>query len=220
MPAAGANNLTIMGLHGKVHALSHWPVTPMQVRVLISVVLLALLAGCSSAPRQSSEAVYAPAARSAASGSKSVSRTDAPDRSYSSRAPSVRALPPVNEDIVFHAIGLVGTPYRYGGSSPETGFDCSGLIKYVYQQAVGMSLPRTTAGLNALAAKNPPVASLQPGDLVLFAMNGGNRVDHAGIYVGDGRFLHAPSSGGKVRVDDMQSNFWQRTYTGARRVLK
>lgn len=121
---------------------------------------------------------------------------------------------------MFHAIGLVGIPYSYGGSTPETGFDCSGLIKYVYQQAVGMSLPRTTAGLNALAAKNPAVTSLEPGDLVLFAMNGGNRVDHAGIYVGDGRFLHAPSSGGKVRVDDMQSNFWQRTYTGARRVLE
>nr|WP_052185344.1 C40 family peptidase [Halopseudomonas pelagia] len=206
-----------MGLHGKVQALSHWLVTPMQVRVLISVVLLALLAGCSSAPRQGSEGMHAPAARSA---STSVSRTVSPSKTYSTHAPSVRTLPPVNEDIVFHAIGLVGTPYRYGGSSPETGFDCSGLIKYVYQQAVGMSLPRTTAGLNALAAKNPPVGSLQPGDLVLFAMNGGKRVDHAGIYVGDGRFLHAPSSGGKVRVDDMQSNFWQRTYTGARRVLK
>ena len=83
-----------------------------------------------------------------------------------------------------------------------------------------MALPRTTAGLNALSAENPAVGALEPGDLVLFAMNGGNRVNHAGIYVGDGRFLHAPSSGGKVRMDSLQTNFWQRTYTGARRVLE
>lgn len=192
----------------------------MPARLLISLVVLALLAGCSSTsntPRQSSVAMPAPAVKPAATPNSS---TYSRSKKYSTHAPSVRTLPPVNQDIVFHAIGLVGIPYRYGGSSPETGFDCSGLINYVYREAVGMALPRTTAGLNALSAKNPPVGSLQPGDLVLFAMNGGNRVNHAGIYVGDGRFLHAPSTGGKVRVDSMQANFWQRTYTGARRVLQ
>ena len=207
-----------------VHPLSRRLVAHMPLRILASVLLLALLAGCSSAPRQDQTGVWTPEPRtSSSSKATSASRASPPSRStrtYSTHAPSVRTLPPVNQDIVFHAIGLVGTPYRYGGSSPETGFDCSGLINYVYQQAVGMSLPRTTAGLNALAAKNPPVSSLQPGDLVLFAMNGGNRVNHAGIYVGDGRFLHAPSSGGKVRVDSMRASFWERTYTGARRVLQ
>lgn len=167
----------------------------MRVFHLAPVVLLALLVGCSSAPKQSAPSV-------------------------STYAPSVRTLPPVNQDVVFRAIGLVGTPYRYGGSSPETGFDCSGLINYVYREAVGVSLPRTTAGLYALESKNPPVTSLVPGDLVLFAMNGGSRVNHAGIYVGDGRFLHAPSTGGRVRMDSLQASFWQRTYTGARRVLQ
>lgn len=184
-----------------VKALSRFPVVLMRVKTIAVVVFLAFLAGCSSVSKPGSVASASSA------------------RSPSNHAPLIRTLPPVNQDVVFHAISLVGTPYRYGGSTPETGFDCSGLINYVYRQAVGLSLPRTTAGLNALSAKNPAVGALQPGDLVLFAMNGGNRVNHAGIYVGDGRFLHAPSSGGKVRVDSLQTRFWQRTYTGARRVL-
>lgn len=202
-----------------VQPLSHLAVVHMRVKAIAVLVVLALLAGCSSAPKPRTAATATPAWDTPTESASPSSRTSRSSRSTSSYAPSVRALPPVNQDIVFHAISLVGTPYRYGGSTPETGFDCSGLINYVYQQAVGMSLPRTTAGLNALAAKNPAVGSLKPGDLVLFAMNGGNRVNHAGIYVGDGRFLHAPSSGGKVRLDSLRANFWERTYTGARRVL-
>ena len=119
--------------------------------------------------------------------------------------------------IVAQALDLVGTPYRAGGTSPATGFDCSGLVHYVYRQAVGLELPRTTAGLDALRAPAP--GGLQPGDLVLFAIERNDRADHAGIYVGDGTFVHAPSSGGRVRVEALAKRYWQRSYRGARRPL-
>lgn len=138
-------------------------------------------------------------------------------------APVSAAPPPpsgqIHDEVLFHAFSLIGTPYRYGGSSPATGFDCSGLIQYVFRESVGVSLPRTTAELFALdAPRGATRAPLQPGDLVLFAMSG-RSVDHAGIYVGDGRFLHAPSTGGRVRVDSLHANHWQRSFKGSRRVL-
>ncbi|HZX50965.1 MAG TPA: C40 family peptidase [Pseudomonas sp.] len=123
------------------------------------------------------------------------------------------------EDVLFRALGLVGTPYRYGGNTPAGGFDCSGLIGYVYRDAAGISLPRSTRELISMRA---PVVSrdrLQSGDLLFFATNGGSQVSHAGIYVGDGRFVHAPSSGGTVRLDSLSNRYWQRTYLNAKRVF-
>ncbi|SDT97888.1 Cell wall-associated hydrolase, NlpC family [Halopseudomonas salegens] len=146
-----------------------------------------------------------------------------PPMSTSTSADAVSAVPRntsgqlAREDVVFRAVSLVGIPYRFGGARPETGFDCSGLIHFVYQDSLGMTLPRTTAGLNDLRSK-PAGERLKPGDLVLFAISG-RKVNHAGIYVGEGRFLHAPSSGGHVRIDELQASYWQRTYQGARRVL-
>lgn len=121
--------------------------------------------------------------------------------------------------VVFQALDLVGTPYRFGGSSPAAGFDCSGLIHYVYREAAGIDLPRTTAGLGALRTPAPAANALQPGDVVLFSVKRGGKVDHAGIYVGDGDFIHAPSSGGRVRVEPLARRYWQRSYRGARRIL-
>lgn len=156
------------------------------------MIALAVLAGCASAPQTTSIALP-PASAPAAS------QTAAHD------------------DLLFHAFSLIGTPYRWGGSSPETGFDCSGLINYVFRETAGLSLPRTTAGLSELPGTTSSSA-LRPGDLVLFSTRG-KRVDHAGIYVGEGRFLHAPSTGGRVRIDDLQASYWQRSYKSARRVL-
>src|SRR5690606_38473198 len=106
--------------------------------------------------------------------------------------------PAFHGEILVHAFTAVGTPDRGGGSAPETGFDCSGLINYVFREAAGVTLPSTSAGLSELPRKAATDA-LQPGDLVLSSTRG-KRVDHAGIYVGDGRSLHAPSSGGRVRL--------------------
>lgn len=122
--------------------------------------------------------------------------------------------------VVARALDLVGTPYRMGGASPATGFDCSGLIHYVYRDAAGVELPRTAAELGALRTTAPAADALSPGDLVLFSVKRNDKVDHAGIYVGDGDFVHAPSSGGRVRVEPLGQVYWQRSYRGARRILE
>lgn len=123
------------------------------------------------------------------------------------------------EDVLFRALGLVGTPYRYGGNTPEGGFDCSGLIGYVYRDAAGISLPRSTRELSAMRTPDVRRDALQSGDLVFFATSGGRTVSHAGIYVGEGRFVHAPSSGGTVRLDSLDNVYWQRVYLDAKRVI-
>jgi len=123
------------------------------------------------------------------------------------------------ENVLFRALGLVGTPYRYGGNTPDSGFDCSGLIGYVYRDAAGIALPRSTRELLALRAPGVHRDALQAGDLVFFATGGGGRVSHAGIYVGDGRFVHAPSSGGTVRLDSLSARYWQNSYLSAKRIL-
>ncbi|CAE6913505.1 MULTISPECIES: C40 family peptidase [Pseudomonas] len=123
------------------------------------------------------------------------------------------------EDVLFRALGLVGTPYRYGGNTPEGGFDCSGLIGYVYRDAAGISLPRSTRELSAMRTPDVRRDALQSGDLVFFATSGGRSVSHAGIYVGEGRFVHAPSSGGTVRLDSLDNVYWQRVYLDAKRVI-
>ena len=126
---------------------------------------------------------------------------------------------PVAADVLFRALGLVGTPYRWGGNTPESGFDCSGLIKYVYNDAAGISLPRTTREMIVMRAQSIGQDKLQTGDLLFFATNGGSQVSHAGIYVGEGRFVHAPATGGTVKLDSLNKAYWQRAYLNAKRVL-
>lgn len=140
----------------------------------------------------------------------------APPRGPAGGPPTVNYTPlstEQSEDIAIHALGLVGTPYRFGGNSPQGGFDCSGLIGYVYRSRAGLSPPRTVAQLSGFGA---PVgkSDLRTGDLVLF---GGGQPTHAGIYVGDGRFVHAPSTGGTVRLDQLASAYWSRQPLSVRR---
>jgi len=123
------------------------------------------------------------------------------------------------EDVLFTALGLVGTPYRYGGNTPDGGFDCSGLINYVYRGAAGLLLPRTTGEMSRIGGGAVRRDALQTGDLLFFATSGGRRVSHAAIYVGEGRFVHAPSSGGTVRLDSLNNRYWQKHYLSAKRVL-
>lgn len=130
-------------------------------------------------------------------------------------APRIDANP---NDILFRAISLVGTPYRYGGNTPESGFDCSGLIGYVFHDIAGARLPRSAADIDRLAAPAISRADLTPGDLVFF--RDGGRVSHIGIYVGEGRFVHAPSRGGTVRLDALDGDYWRQHYAGAKRVIR
>ncbi len=125
-----------------------------------------------------------------------------PGRAPASALPALS--PDAGKDLAIHAIGLVGTPYRWGGNTPESGFDCSGLIGYVYTRQAGTAPPRTVA---QLAGFGQPVnaSSRRTGDLVIF---GRDPAWHAGIYVGEGRFVHAPSSGGTVRLDRLDNRYW------------
>ena len=117
-------------------------------------------------------------------------------------------------DVTLYAISLVGTPYRYGGNTPASGFDCSGLIGYVYQSRAGLSAPRTVAAL-VNWGQAVPFEAVRTGDLVVFGPRG--TATHAGIYVGEGRFVHAPSTGGVVRLDLLGSKYWSRQPAAFRR---
>ena len=122
-------------------------------------------------------------------------------------------------EVMFTAMQQVGKPYRYGGSSPTNGFDCSGLIDYVFLESIGMKLPRTVKALKAMPDPTINKKDLQSGDLVIFATGRSHKADHAGIYVGQGRFVHAPSSGGKVRLDKMNDDYWKRSFLVGKRPL-
>ena len=119
-------------------------------------------------------------------------------------------------DLVVTAMGLIGVPYRLGGNSVETGFDCSGFVRAIYSQTVGKMLPRR-ADEQAHATEKIDRQELKPGDLVFF--NTMRRTfSHVGIYVGQGKFIHAPRTGASVRVESMQTSYWARRFDGARRV--
>jgi cell wall-associated NlpC family hydrolase len=119
--------------------------------------------------------------------------------------------------VLFRAIALVGTPYHWGGNTPESGFDCSGLVGYVFTDAAGVTLPRTSAAMSELGRRKLAIDSLQSGDLVFFAS--GSRVSHVGIYVGERRFVHAPNSGGTVRLDSLDGAWWKEHFVYGKRLL-
>lgn len=126
------------------------------------------------------------------------------------------ATPGAGQEFALRALGFVGVPYRWGGTSPDSGFDCSGLIRYVYEQMTGRPLPYNAYGL-ARIADTIDTAELQPGDLVFFNTLR-EPYSHVGIYVGNSRFLHAPSRGSKVQISDMNNRYWNERYNGARRL--
>ena len=129
----------------------------------------------------------------------------------------VRQVRDAASELVLSAMAFLGVPYRRGGNAAEEGFDCSGFTRHVFEMSVGLVLPRrvddqaSASGLSRIAREE-----LRPGDLVFF--NTLRRTfSHVGIYIGDGKFVHAPRSGSQVRVEDMRSAYWDRRFTGARR---
>lgn len=152
----------------------------------------------------------------ACGGGKEVTRRPAPP---SQRVwPQVQPADPVAANsVLMRALGLVGTPYRYGGNTPESGFDCSGLVTYVFRDVLDLRLPRTSRELAAVQGPRIAPERLAAGDLVFFGSSG--NVSHVGIYVGEGRFVHAPSTGGTVRLDHLDGSYWRDHYSGAKRVL-
>jgi cell wall-associated NlpC family hydrolase len=164
--------------------MMHW-------KYLYSIVILAVLQACSSAP----------------------------PRGTIERGPAIgeRAAPMSLEraEGLIQALSALGVDYQYGGRSHATGFDCSGLVAHVYRAAWGIELPHNAAA-QAEAGSRVSLAELQAGDLVFY--NTLNRpFSHVGIYLGDGRFVHAPKTGASVRVEQMESAYWMRRFDGARR---
>lgn len=133
--------------------------------------------------------------------------------------PGRAATPGARADLAFRAIGLVGTPYRSAGADPRVGFDCSGFVLYVYRDTLGWPLPRTTAAQFDMPATQVRRERLTTGDLVFFDTSG-RGISHVGLYVGEGRFVHAPNHGGRVRLDRLDDRYWKDRYRGARRVLR
>lgn len=119
-------------------------------------------------------------------------------------------------DMLTQAMGLLGVPYRRGGTSEETGFDCSGFVRHMYETSFGRLLPRR-ANEQAKATETIDREELKPGDLVFFNTMK-KAFSHVGIYMGDGKFIHAPRAGKSIRVDDMRTAYWQKRFNGARRV--
>ncbi len=121
-------------------------------------------------------------------------------------------------DVLFRAIGLVGTPYRYGGNTPQSGFDCSGLVDYVFRSSAGVVLPRRSGEIADVDAPRVKSDRLAPGDLLFFGSR--RHVNHVAIYVGEGRFVHAPNRGGTVRLDQLDGDYWRTHFLYAKRVLE
>lgn len=120
-------------------------------------------------------------------------------------------------ELIMYALSLIGVNYKFGGTSPSTGLDCSGYVKHVFSQVEGMSLPHNALAISRLGKKVTP-DELQPGDLVFYKTLR-RTFSHVGIYLGDNRFVHAPSNGGGVEIVDMKESYWAKRFNGARRVL-
>jgi cell wall-associated NlpC family hydrolase len=119
-------------------------------------------------------------------------------------------------DVVVGALNMIGVRYRWGGNTPDSGLDCSGFVRYVFQDTLGLSLPRRAEEMSRVGEK-VSLSNLKPGDLVFF--NTMRRTfSHVGIYIGDNKFVHSPSTGSTIRVDDLDDGYWEKRFTGARRI--
>jgi len=119
-------------------------------------------------------------------------------------------------DVVAGALNMIGVRYRWGGNSPDSGLDCSGFVRYVFQDTLGLELPRRAVEMSRVGEK-VRFSDLKPGDLVFF--NTMRRtISHVGIYIGDNKFVHSPSTGSTIRVDDLDNSYWEKRFKGARRI--
>lgn len=134
-----------------------------------------------------------------------------------STPPTLSGKPSASPDALFVALAALGIDYRYGGRSPTTGFDCSGLVAHIYRDAYGLNLPTHTTAQSRLG-KPIDVGQLETGDLVFYNTQGQPNT-HVGIYIGDDRFIHAPRTGAAVRIENMRGNYWKTRYNGARRIV-
>ncbi|MCS4533235.1 C40 family peptidase [Neisseria montereyensis] len=159
-----------------------------------------LLAACGSTPKHRAEVSSKP---------KQVARSSA-SQVHITHIDRDQAA----QELMLHGMSLIGTPYRYGGSDTATGFDCSGMIQFVYQNALGVSLPRTARDMAAASRRIDP-SRLKTGDLVFFNTGGSSKYSHVGLYIGNGEFIHAPSSKGVIRTEKMSNPYFAKRFVGA-----
>ncbi|MCQ4261857.1 peptidase P60 [Stutzerimonas stutzeri] len=192
---------------------------------LVPLALIALLTACAGQPVQTEQQITSPRLShnhplagfdfSALEKSEEESLTELSDEHEHEYQ-----LPELADSILERGFTLVGTPYRFGGSSVKTGFDCSGFVGFLFRKEAGLELPRSTRELINLDAPVVKRNDLEPGDVVFFNNRGRGRVSHAGIYIGDDQFIHASSSrSGGVRVDSLDDKYWRASYMEAKRVL-
>ncbi|QCP49423.1 peptidoglycan endopeptidase [Trinickia violacea] len=179
-------------------------------RLWFPLLIVLLLAACSSAPQQ-----YSRSSGSAGSAGGAY-RTEPPPGFPTAGLPNFVDHSIGREEISIQAMGLVGVPYRWGGNTPDAGFDCSGLVRYVVLRAASVNLPRTTADMSSRGESIEP-DEIAPGDLIFFNTTGRPH-SHVGIYVGKLRFVNAPSTGGTVRLDYLTNAYWAKRFDGIRRV--
>ncbi len=150
------------------------------------------------------------------SGCSSLGPTTSAPVSGPAPSPSVAQRSPQRSEALLQTLLALGLDYRYGGNSPVTGFDCSGLVAHVYLEAWNIRLPRNTSAQSKVGTP-VSLAELQAGDLVFYDTLK-RPFSHVGIYLGDGKFVHAPKTGAQVRVESLKSAYWAQRYNGARRV--
>ncbi len=145
---------------------------------------------------------------------QSLTESEPLPKSFASTVSS--AVVDKTETLINNAMQLIGVRYRWGGNTPQSGLDCSGFVRYVFNDTFGFLLPRKSAQMSKVGLEIGK-EELRPGDLVFFNTMR-HAFSHVGIYVGDNKFIHAPSRGKSIRVDDMTKVYWEKRYNGARRV--
>ena len=178
----------------------------------------AMLAGCAGTDGQKSIASTDSTGNGLYSADYNWSSSSDPIGALLSRNKNGKGIVPSNikHPIAALAMTQIGTRYRYGGKSPDTGFDCSGLVGYSASQSLGLKLPPRSDEM-AKFGDNVPRSDLQVGDLVFFNTMG-RRFSHVGVYIGQDQFVHSPAAGGRVRVENINERYWNKRFTGARRL--
>jgi len=190
---------------------------------LVPLALIALLTACDGQPVQTEQQIESPrlSQNHPLAGFDFAALDKSEEESLAELTDEHEyQLPELADSILERGFTLVGTPYRFGGNSVKTGFDCSGFVGFLFRKEAGLELPRSTRELINLDAPVVKRNELEPGDVVFFNNRGRGRVSHAGIYIGDDLFIHASSSrSGGVRVDSLDDKYWRASYMEAKRVL-